>query len=85
MTPEQFAFWLHGFAEITDGAHPTQEQWRIIRERLQLVFRRVEPVDAGALLRSLESSPTRELEAGPTPGHAQWMPCATIRANRLEL
>jgi hypothetical protein len=31
MTPEQFAYWLQGFAEL-QGAVPTQEQWDSIRE-----------------------------------------------------
>lgn len=76
MTPEQFAFWLQGFAEITDGAHPTPEQWRVIRERLQLVFRKPELVDMDSLRRSLWSHPGK-LQIGPAPGHADWTPCAT--------
>ena len=43
MTPEQFAYWLQGFAELNPGA-PTQEQWQSIRDHLALVFTKVTPV-----------------------------------------
>lgn len=42
MTPEQFCYWLQGFAEITDG-EPTPEQWKAIREHLATVFTKVTP------------------------------------------
>lgn len=41
MTPEQFVYWLQGFAELTQGAHPTPEQWKSITEHLQTVFVKV--------------------------------------------
>ena len=47
MTPEQFAYWLQGFAELNPGA-PTQEQWQSIRDRLALVFTKVTP-DPGVM------------------------------------
>lgn len=40
MTPEQFAYWLQGFAEMA-GATPTDEQWKMIREHLGTVFLKV--------------------------------------------
>lgn len=40
MTPEQFCYWLQGYAEIS-GAAPDQVQWDQIKEHLQLVFRKV--------------------------------------------
>lgn len=40
MTPEQFAYWLQGFSEINGTAPPTPEQWRIIKDHLQLVFKK---------------------------------------------
>lgn len=44
MTPEQFCYWLQGFAEIT-GANqpPTAEQWKVINDHLQAVFKKVTP------------------------------------------
>jgi len=41
MTAEQFAYWLQGFVELSDGTPPTKEQWRKIEEHLQLVFIKV--------------------------------------------
>ena len=42
MTPEQFAYWLQGFAEL-NTAPPTAEQWKSINEHLQTVFKKVTP------------------------------------------
>lgn len=42
MTPEQFAYWLQGFAELNPQA-PNAEQWQSIRDHLQLVFKKVTP------------------------------------------
>lgn len=42
MTAEQFAYWLQGYAELTDAA-PTPEQWQSIREHLALVFNKQTP------------------------------------------
>ncbi|WP_028627675.1 hypothetical protein [Metapseudomonas resinovorans] len=46
MTPEQFAYWLQGFAELNPQA-PTAEQWRAIRDHLNLVFKKETPVRIG--------------------------------------
>jgi hypothetical protein len=37
MTPEQFAYWMQGFAELTTEP-PTAEQWRSIRDHVASVF-----------------------------------------------
>ena len=42
MTPEQFCYWLQGFAEI-NHAPPSEEQWKAIKEHLQIVFMKVTP------------------------------------------
>ncbi len=38
MTPEQFVYWLQGFAEIEQSA-PTKKQWELV-EQLNLLFDR---------------------------------------------
>lgn len=44
MTPEQFCYWLQGFAEPRLGAGaPTTQQWAIITEHLNTVFNKVTP------------------------------------------
>ena len=40
MTPENFAYWLQGFVEVS-GLTPTEDQWEIIKQHLQLVFVKV--------------------------------------------
>lgn len=40
MTPEQFCYWLQGYAEIS-ASQPTQEQWDVIKEHLGLVFNKL--------------------------------------------
>jgi hypothetical protein len=42
LSPEQFVFWLQGFAEL-NASPPTQAQWQSIREHLNLVFKKVTP------------------------------------------
>ena len=37
MSPEQFAYWLQGFAELNPEP-PSAEQWALIREHLETVF-----------------------------------------------
>jgi hypothetical protein len=44
MTPEQFAYWLNGFAELNPSMEqPSPEQWRSIAEHLKTVFVKVTP------------------------------------------
>lgn len=44
MTPEQFAYWLQGFAEMKiDKEPPTREQWNSICAHLKTVFNKVTP------------------------------------------
>lgn len=42
MTPEQFAYWMQGFAEL-NALPPSHEQWQSIREHLALVFEKKTP------------------------------------------
>lgn len=46
MSPEQFAYWLNGFAEFSTEP-PTAEQWQSIKEHLALVFNKVTPPAPG--------------------------------------
>lgn len=46
MSPEQFAYWLNGFAELSTEP-PTAEQWQSIKEHLALVFNKVTPPAPG--------------------------------------
>lgn len=44
MTPEQFAYWLQGCAELNPEMEaPTPEQWKSITEHLKTVFAKVTP------------------------------------------
>lgn len=44
MTPEQFCYWLQGIAEAGNtNVQPTPAQWTIIKDHLQLVFKKVTP------------------------------------------
>lgn len=43
MSPENFAYWLQGFIELTKGQAPDLAQWKAIKEHLDLVFNKVTP------------------------------------------
>jgi hypothetical protein len=43
MTPENFAYWLQGFVELTQGQTPNPAQWKSIQEHLATVFKKVTP------------------------------------------
>lgn len=40
MTPEQFAYWFQGFAELSPTP-PTPEQWESMRQHVATVFKKV--------------------------------------------
>lgn len=42
MTPEQFAYWFQGFAELSPTP-PTPEQWQSMRDHVATVFKKVTP------------------------------------------
>lgn len=57
MTPEQFTYWLQGFAELNTGA-PTTEQWNCIKEHLSTVFIKKTPLlNAPAYVQTKEFIP----------------------------
>lgn len=43
MTPEQFAYWLQGYAELNPNTPPNLDQWRQIQDHLNTVFTKVTP------------------------------------------
>lgn len=47
MTPEQFAYWLQGFAEMSAETPPTPEQWECIKAHLGSVFKKTTPTYQG--------------------------------------
>lgn len=44
MTPEQFAYWLQGFAEVTQRA-PTEQEWKIIKDHLATVIKLLQHIN----------------------------------------
>lgn len=45
MTPENFAYWMKGFFELTPSNKLTEEQVQSIREHLDLVFNKITPTE----------------------------------------
>jgi hypothetical protein len=43
MNAQDFAYWLHGFVELTQGQTPNPAQWKAICEHLDLIFKKVTP------------------------------------------
>ena len=43
MTPEHFSYWLQGFFELTGSNTLTEEQVKIIKDHIQLVFHKATP------------------------------------------
>lgn len=49
MTEQNFCYWLHGYTEIGGGKRPTEKEWLIIKDHLDLVFNKVTPNRGGAI------------------------------------
>ena len=43
MNHDQFAYWLQGFVEMNGGKEPTKAQWKMIKDHLQLCFKKLTP------------------------------------------
>lgn len=43
MSPIEFCYWLQGWVELENGKTPKPEQWKMILEHLDLVFKKVTP------------------------------------------
>ena len=44
MSPDSFCYWLNGFFEISDQKELTPQQVQIIKDHLDLVFKKVTPI-----------------------------------------
>lgn len=47
MTPENFAYWLQGYVELTDGKLPDKKTWKHIIDHLNLLFKKETPLYSG--------------------------------------
>lgn len=78
MTPEQFAYWLKGFAELNPQA-PNAEQWQAIRDHLQLVFKKETPIRVAEPVRA-PSSLEEAIRQAAERQREQW-PISPFRPN----
>ncbi len=84
MTPEQFAYWLQGFVELTQGQTPNVAQWKAIRDHLDTVFKKVTPAVGEQVQPAKKTSSEfqkavedvlrrqREREDGPRRSYEPW-------------
>ena len=83
MTPEQFAYWLQGFTELTpDMERPSAAQWQAIKDHLQTVFVKVtppmlssKPEHLSKLLDLMRAKPDLGLPMPTYPGLADRVTC----------
>lgn len=67
MTEREFCYWLQGWFEL--GAGPegmSEDQVRVIREHLELVFEKVTPSKEKQLLSEMKRISQRAVDRGPT-------------------
>lgn len=84
MTTEQFAYWLQGFSEVT-GNCPTEEQWMIIKDHLNLVFNKVTPNYNTRIIPNY-TSPTSPITP-ITPSYTtppNWISCGIVYQNSIK-
>lgn len=62
MTPEQFCYWLQGFAELNTD-EPDDEQWEMIKNHLDTVFNKV-TMKKTSMKRELITEELKDPEAG---------------------
>lgn len=43
MSEQAFCYWLKGFVELTNNNAIDEVQWKIIKDHLELVFKKVTP------------------------------------------
>lgn len=44
MNAQDFAYWLKGFVEMNPNAMVTGTQWQIVKDHLELVFKKETPI-----------------------------------------
>lgn len=65
MTPENFCYWMQGYAELTNDL-PTPAQWNSIKEHLNLVFNKVtSPVDKRKIVPAIDGRFLTDVINGP--------------------
>jgi hypothetical protein len=71
MTPEQFCYWLQGFAELSEGEpSPDSAQWQMIKDHLGEVFNKVTPPKKQLLTESPLQKAIKDMqEPKPYCGH----------------
>lgn len=73
MTPEQFAYWLQGFAELTPD-QPSPEQWTAIRQNLSTVFDKTTLATPGEEASVLAPEPALNPHRYPANPGPTWAP-----------
>lgn len=68
MTSDAFVYWLKGYSELTQSC-PTQFQWIIIQDHLNLVFKKITPYRVANDITGIDFSVST-----PTAG-AQYVSC----------
>jgi hypothetical protein len=66
MTTENFAYWLQGFVELTDGqSRPSEMQWILIKRHLDLVFNNVtSPAEEVKEVKVVKLNPSKRPSGG---------------------
>ena len=74
MEPLQFAYWLNGFAELTEGP-PSADQWQAIRDHLATVFSKVTPPIKSSMvdLNRWGQQLRTECKSGPAAGNIDFI------------
>ena len=49
MNAQEFAYWLKGFVEMNPAAMVTETQWQIMKDHLELVFKKETPLRFSAV------------------------------------
>lgn len=81
MTPERFADWLQGFAELNPSP-PDATQWQIIKDHLALLFEKVTPARPSIELFPIDVKPVAD---DFVPSHGRERKVRRARCSHPEL